>query len=400
MNSIARDPARFVLTLNAGSSSLKFALFRFTSPVECVATGKIEGIGQPAAKLSFKTISTGTATKTELGTSSLPDCLAAILKALQPLASVDALVAVGHRVVHGGPRYNIPQAVTADLLKELCVLSPLDPEHLPVEIELIEAFQSRCPKVPQVACFDTAFHHDLPRLSKMLPIPRHYEESGVRRYGFHGLSYQFLMEELLRLGDPAAKTGRVVLAHLGNGASMAAVREGKCIDTSMSFTPTAGLIMGTRSGDLDPGLAAYLARTEKMTAAQFQNLINHQSGLLGISGLSADMRVLLEEETRNPHAAEAVNLFCYQAKKWLGAFIAALGGIDTIVFAGGIGENCPEVRRRICEGLDFIGINVDKELNAQADGLISAARSCVSVRVIHTDEEAMIARSVATLLSS
>jgi len=400
MNATARDPARFVLTLNAGSSSLKFALFRFASPVECVATGKIDGMGKPGAEISLKTLSSGAVTNVELGSVRLPDCLTAILKALHPLAPVDALVAVGHRVVHGGPNYNLPQVVTPEMLKELQGLSPLDPEHLPAEIELIGAFQTRCPNLPQVACFDTAFHHDLPRVSKVLPIPRRYEQAGVRRYGFHGLSYQFLMEELLRLDDPAAKTGRVILAHLGNGASMAAVLKGKCIDTSMSFTPTAGLVMGTRSGDLDPGLAAYLARTEKMTAAQFQDLINHQSGLLGVSGLSADMRVLLAAEARNPHAAEAVNLFYYQAKKWLGAFAAALGGVDTLVFAGGIGENCPDLRWRICEGLDFIGIRMDRALNAGNAELISSAESRVAVRVIHTDEEAMIARSVAMLLSA
>ena len=252
--------------------------------------------------------------------------------------------AVGHRVVHGGPNYSEPQKVTAEMVEELHRLSPFDPEHLPLEIELIEAFRQRHPRLPQVACFDTAFHRTMPRVATLLPIPRRYEAQGVRRYGFHGLSYAILMEELARLGDPAAKKGRVILAHLGNGASLAAVRDGKSIDTSMGFTPTAGLVMSTRSGDLDPGLVAYLARTEQMSAAKFQKMVNHESGLLGVSETSSDMRDLLDRETKDVRAAEAVALFCYQAKKWIGSFAAALGGLDTLVFAGGIGENAPPVR--------------------------------------------------------
>jgi acetate kinase len=269
---------------------------------------------------------------------------------------------------------------------------------LPREIELIEAFRLRYPKLPQVACFDTAFHRTMPRVAKLLPIPRCYDAKGVQRYGFHGLSYSYLMEELKRLGDPAATTGRVILAHLGNGASMAAVRDGKSIDTSMGFTPTAGLVMSTRSGELDPGLAPYLARTEHMTTRQFYEMVNHKSGLLGVSEISSDMRDLLAQEPEDIRAAEAVALFCYQAKKWIGAFTAALGGLDTFVFAGGIGENAPPVRTRICEGLGALGIELDESRNAQSAGLISTDASPASVRVIRTDEELMIARSVCRLL--
>jgi acetate kinase len=269
---------------------------------------------------------------------------------------------------------------------------------LPREIELIEAFRQRHPKLPQVACFDTAFHRTMPRVAKLLPIPRCYDAKGVQRYGFHGLSYSYLMEELKRLGDPAATTGRVILAHLGNGASMAAVRDGKSIDTSMGFTPTAGLVMSTRSGELDPGLAPYLARTEHMTTKQFYEMVNHKSGLLGVSEISSDMRDLLAQEPNDIRAAEAVALFCYQAKKWIGAFTAALGGLDTFVFAGGIGENAPPVRTRICEGLGALGIELDESRNAQSAGLISTDASPASVRVIRTDEELMIARSVCRLL--
>jgi acetate kinase len=247
--------------------------------------------------------------------------------------------------------------------------------------------------LPQIGCFDTAFHRDLPRRARILPLPRRYEATGVRRYGFHGISYEFLMEELRRVQDPAATKGRVVLAHLGNGASMAAVREGQCIDTSMAFTPTAGLVMGTRSGDLDPGVVSYLATTENMSAAQFQKLVNHESGLLGISETSSDMRTLLAAERHDVRAAEAVEIFCYQAKKWLGAYVAALGGLDTLVFAGGIGENCPSVRSRICRGMEFLGLELDDARNTGNDAVISRVGSRVSVRVIHTDEEEMIARS-------
>ena len=310
----------------------------------------------------------------------------------------DALTAVGHRVVHGGPKYSQPQRITAEMVEELHRLSAFDPEHLPEEILLTEAFHRRFPDLPQVACFDTAFHHDLPRVAQLLPIPRRYEAQGVRRYGFHGLSYAFLMGELARLAGTEAAHGRVILAHLGNGASLAAVRDGKPVDTSMSFTPTAGVPMSTRSGDLDPGLVWYLARTEKMSAKQFNEMVNSQSGLLGISETSSDMRDLLDRETQDVRAAEAVALFCYQVKKWIGAFAAALGGLDTLVFAGGIGENAPPVRARICDGLGFLGMELEEKRNAATESVISAAASRVAVRVIHTDEELMIARSVCRTL--
>ena len=284
------------------------------------------------------------------------------------------------------------------MLSELHRITPYDPDHLPCEIELIEAFQQRHPKLPQVACFDTTFHRGMPRVAKLLPIPRRLEAKGVQRYGFHGLSYAYLMEELVRLGEVAATSGRVILAHLGNGASMAAVRDGKSIDTSMGFTPASGLPMSTRSGDLDPGLVSFLARTEQMSAAQFDHMVNHESGLLGVSEISSDVRDLLTKEGVDVRAAEAITLFCYQAKKWIGAFAAALGGLDTLVFAGGIGENAPLIRERICEGLGFLGVELDEQCNAKNAPLISPAAARVKVRVIRTDEELMIARSVARVL--
>jgi acetate kinase len=300
--------------------------------------------------------------------------------------------------VHGGPKYSDPQLITKEMVEELHRLSPFDPEHLPEEILLTEAFHRRFPDLPQVACFDTAFHHDLPRVARLLAIPRRYEAQGVRRYGFHGLSYAFLMGELVRLAGAEAAQGRVILAHLGNGVSLAAVRGGQSIDTSMGFTPIAGVPMSTRSGDLDPGLLWYMARTEGFDAKRFNEMVNFQSGLLGVSETSSDMRDLLACETRDVRAAEAVALFCYQVKKWIGAFAAALGGLDTLVFAGGIGEKAPTVRARICTGLEFFGIELEKKRNTANEGLISAAASRVAVRVIRTDEEWMIAKTVCRVL--
>ncbi len=309
------------------------------------------------------------------------------------------IAAVGHRIVHGGSRYHQPERVTAELIEELHKISPCDPDHLPGEIELVEAFQNRDPGLPQVACFDTAFHHGMPRVAQIVPIPRRFEAAGVRRYGFHGLSYAFLMEELARVASPEEAGGRVILAHLGAGASLAAVRGGHSVDTSMGFTPASGLVMGTRTGDLDPGLVRFLSRTGGITADQFDSLVNHESGLLGVSETSSDVRDLLARQNADVRAAEAVELFCYQAKKWLGAFAAALGGLDTLVFSGGIGENAPEIRRRICEGLEFLGIALDENRNASSALLISTDQGPVKVRVIRTDEGLMIAKAAARLIA-
>ncbi len=382
-----------ILTINGGSSSIKFALFESGDSLQRILEGGIERIGLPAASLQVKGLNPA-------------DNFSRLVSAPDHTAAVEALMdwieehsgrnlsAVGHRVVHGGPKYSQPQLITAEMIEELHQLSPFDPEHLPEEILLTEAFHQRFPNLPQVACFDTAFHHDLPLVARLLPIPRRYEAAGVRRYGFHGLSYGFLMGELSRLDGTAAAQGQVILAHLGNGASLAAVHEGKPVDTSMSFTPIAGLPMSTRSGDLDPGLVWYLARTEQMSAKQFSEMVNFQSGLLGISEISSDMRDLLDREIQDERAAIAIALFCYQVKKWIGAFAAALGGVDTLVFAGGIGENAPTVRARICDGLGFLGIELEAKRNAANEDVISAVTSRVPVRVIHTDEALMIARLV------
>jgi acetate kinase len=285
-------------------------------------------------------------------------------------------------------------------MDELQRLSSSDPEHLPGEIELIQWFAQRYPHLPQVACFDTAFHRDMPYVASLLPIPRRYEKLGLQRYGFHGLSYAFLMRELSRVGKPGDANGRIILAHLGNGASMAAVRAGKAVDTTMSFTPASGLVMSRRSGDLDPGLISYLARTEGMTVEQFHRMVNTESGLLGVSEISADMRDLLKQEQDDPRAAEAVALFCYHAKKAIGSLAAALGGLDTLVFSAGIGEHSPIVRARICEELEFLGIAIDSARNEADEAVISSEGSRVTVRVIHTDEESEIARSVLEMIGA
>jgi len=381
-----------VLTINGGSSSIKFALYEADKTLKRGLYGKVDRIGLSGTNLTFHNADGKPQAGLNLTATDHKSAANFLIDWLEKQNGFASIQAVGHRVVHG-MKHTEPEMVTQDLLVELHRISPNDPDHMPREIELIETFRQRHPKLPQVACFDTAFHQTMPRVAKLLPIPRRFDAKGIQRYGFHGLSYSYLMEELARLDTVAAK-GRVILAHLGNGASLAAVRDGKSMDTSMGFTPTAGLVMSTRSGDLDPGLAPFLERTEQMTTKQFYEMVNHKSGLLGVSETSSDMRDLLDHEQQDIRAAEAVALFCYQAKKWIGSFAAALGGLDTLVFAGGIGENAPIIRARICEGLGFLGIELNEQHNAETAPVISAQTHRVTVRVIRTDEELMIARSV------
>jgi len=387
-----------ILTINGGSSSIKFALFEAGESPRRILAGGIERIGLPDASFRVKSLNQADNFSRPVTASNHTAAVGALMDWIEERGGGDALAAVGHRVVHGGPRYSKPQRITPEMVEELRRLVPFDPDHLPEEILLTEAFHRRFPDLPQVACFDTAFHHDLPRVAQQLPIPRRYEAQGVRRYGFHGLSYEFLIGELARQAGAEAAQGRLILAHLGNGASLAAVRDGKPVDTSMGFTPTAGVPMSTRSGDLDPGLVWYLARTDKMSAKQFNAMVNFESGLLGVSETSSDMRDLLDREAHDVRAAEAVALFCYQVKKWIGSFAAALGGLDTLVFAGGIGENAPPIRARICDGLGFLGIELDEKRNVANAGVISSEISRNSVRVIRTDEEWVIASTVCRVL--
>jgi len=297
-------------------------------------------------------------------------------------------------------QHTAPELISQELIDDLRRIIPCDPQHLPSEIGLLEAFRDHFPKLPQFACFDTGFHSTMPRVAKLLSIPRRFDRLGIQRYGFHGLSYEYLMLELVRIGDVASTHGRVILAHLGNGASLAAIRDGNCIDTSMGFTPAAGLTKSRRSGDLDPGLFGYLARTEKMTIADFDQMVNHESGLLGLSETSSDVRDLVSREPNDIRAKEALEMFCYQTKKWIGVFVAALGGLQTLVFTGGIGENAPSVRSRICEGLSCFGIEIDDANNVANAEVISSSSGSVTVRVIRTDEEQMIAHSVDRMMRS
>jgi acetate kinase len=380
-----------VLSINAGSSSIRFAFHGAGSPPANLLNGTLERIGRGGTNLSLS--GTGRATdppRLAVDAADWHSAVAFLMVWLEARPLFADVRAVGHRVVHG-MSHTSPQVVTEALLSELKAIMPYDPEHLPREIELIETMSRRFPRLAQVACFDTAFHRSMPRVATILPIPRRYQSRGVQRYGFHGLSYTFLLKELARRGDPAAASGRVIFAHLGSGASLAAVRDGRSIDTSMGFTPASGLPMSTRSGDLDPGLTYFLALHEGMDAVAFQNMTNHESGLLGLSETSADMRDLLAREAGDIRAAEAVAHFCYQTKKWIGAFAAALGGLDTLVFAGGIGENAAPIRARICEGLEFLGVELNSEQNARNAPLISSDAGRATVRVMRTDEESVIA---------
>ncbi len=393
----AQPQAQRVLAINGGSSSVKFALYQAGESLLAELSGCIDRIGSPHASLSFgKPGQDGHDTR-PVPAEDLPSTIQFLIDWLDEHVGLATLAAVGHRIVHG-MQFTQPEPVTSALLDQLRRTSALDPDHLPGEIALIEAFQQRVPTLPQVACFDTAFHRTMPRVATLLPIPRRFDDAGVQRYGFHGLSYAYLMEELGKLAGDDVARGRVVLAHLGNGASLAAVRDGRSMDTSMGFTPTGGVPMGTRTGDLDPGVAWYLMRSENLTPAQFNALINHESGLLGMSQISADMRELLAKESTDERAAEAVAVFCYQVKKWIGAFAAALGGLDTLVFAGGIGENSAVVRSRVCDGLDFLGVEIDDPRNKAHAPLISTGASRAMVRIIRTDEQWMIAKSVCRIL--
>ncbi len=387
-----------ILTINGGSSSIKFAVFEAGDSLRRVLEGGIERIGLPEASLRVRGLNPADNFSRPVTAPDHTVAVGALTDWIEERNGRDALTAVGHRVVQGGPKYGKPQRITSEMVEELHRLSPFDPDHLPEEILLTKAFHQRFPDLPQVACFDTAFHHDLPRVAQLLPIPRRYEAQGVRRYGFHGLSYAFLMGELARLAGSEAAQGRVILAHLGNGASLAAVRDGKPVDTSMSFTPAAGVPMSTRSGDLDPGLFWYLFRTEGLDAKRFNEMVNFQSGLLGVSETSSDMRDLLDRERRmcgrlrrSPcSATRSRNGSAHSRRRWA----------DWTRWSSpaGIGENAPTARARICDGLRFLGIELEMERNLANEDVISAAASRVAVRVIRTDEERMIAETVCRVL--
>ena len=383
---------RSILTINGGSSSIKFALYEIDGALKQLLSGEIENIGTGNTRLSFNDFNTDQKNNISMNADGYNNVAFFLIDWLEKQGYFVSVSAIGHRIVQG-MKHSVPELITHELLVDLKNISAYDPDHLPGEIKLIELFRKHYPSLPKIACFDTAFHTSIPIVAKLLSIPRRYYEMGIHRYGFHGLSYAYLMEELQGI-DHAAAQGKIILAHLGSGASLAAVNEGKSIDTSMGFTPASGLVMGTRSGDLDPGVAWYLMQSEKLSTEQFNHLINYESGLLGISETRSDMRELLKLKDTDKRAAEAAELFCYQTKKWIGSFAAALGGIDTLVFSGGIGENAPEIRSRICDGMKFLGIELDNNRNVNNESIISSDLSKVSVRVIKTNEELMIARMV------
>ena len=385
-----------ILTLNAGSSSIKFALYRMEGREQRSASGMIDRIGLPDGR--FRAMNDRETLVDEPG--SFPDheaALAVLFAWLRSISGGIVVSAIGHRVVQGGPRLTRPAQVTAEILTELKSFISLAPNHLPGQIAAIEAAGRAYPTLPQVVCFDTAFHRSMPAIARRLPLPREYFDKGVQRYGFHGLSYDYLAMELARIA-PSEVAGRVVIAHLGNGASMAAVQGGKAVDTTMGLTPLGGLVMSTRAGDLDPGVVLYLLRDAGLSVDQAEDLLAKKSGLLGISGVSSDMKDLLERQTADPHAAEAVEIFCRQARKFVAAMTASLGGIDTLIFTGGIGEHAAEVRQRIADGLGFLGITLDVARNAASADVISSDASKVVVRVMKTNEEVMIARQTLALL--
>jgi len=389
-------PSPCVLALNSGSSSIKFAVFPLGAS-EPVLKGRAERIGLDGGL--FQTVD-GAGAQVAHEQQPLPDHAAALRRVLDCTQGVatHSLVAVGHRVVRGGVADTDPELVSSALLSRIRELIPYLPEHLPHQVAAIEAVERFDSTLRQVVCFDTAFHRTMPRVAQLYALPRDLLNDGILRYGFHGLSYEYVIGEYARIAGSGAARGRVVIAHLGNGCSMAAIREGRSIDTTMGFTPTGGLMMSSRSGDLDPGVIVYLLEQKGLSVAALSDILNRRSGLTGVSGGSPDMRDLLAREAADPHAAEAIALFCYQAKKFLGALAAALGGLDALIFTAGIGENAPEVRRRICEGMGHLGLALDLPANDANAPLISANGAPVSIRVIPTNEELMIARHTASVI--
>jgi acetate kinase len=386
-----------VLTMNRGSSTLKSALYEAENGEKLLLAIGMDQGGGSGGRLKIADPGGTNLLDTGIAKAGSDDALEAMLVWLGERGFLAGLAAVGHRLVQSGPRHKKPERITPKFLAEIQKLVPLDPDHLPAAIAGIRFFGQKFPEISQVACFDTAFHSTLPNVARRYALPRGLSDDGIVRYGFHGLSYEYVMGEL-HLLEGALADERVIIAHLGSGASMVAVKQGKSIDTSMGFTPLEGLVMGTRSGDVDPGVLLYLIREKKMSAKEVDALLNKESGLLGISGKTADVRVLQGEALRDAHAAEALDVFCYRAKKYIGAYAAALGGLDVLVFTGGIGEHAAQIRRRICEGLEFLGIQLDGPRNEANADVISPANGGVKVRVLKTNEDLMIARHTVSVL--
>lgn len=379
--------------INCGSSSIKFALYCLGDHEELIAQGAAEQIGLSDGWLW---LNDGSGKRLSDLKAPLPDnnkAVELIFKQFIEKYNFPIPDAVGHRLAHGGPDHLAPEIVTQSLMKELNALISIAPIHLPDELNCLEAVSEHYPQLPQVVCFDTTFHRQMPDMGKLLPLDQRLKQEGIHRYGFHGLSYEYITSVL-----GSSTLGRVIIAHLGSGSSMTALKNGIPQDTTMGFSPLGGLMMGTRCGDLDPGVLLYLMREKGYDAQQLQELLYHQSGLMGISGISPDMKTLLDQRSSEPHAAQAIELFCYTARKYIGALSAVLGGLDMLVFTGGIGERAAEIRWMICHGLDFLGIILDRQNNDADANVISAISSPCAVRVIPTNEDIMIARHAREML--
>lgn len=385
-----------ILTLNAGSSSLKFALFATGIEMTRLLDGTVERIGEPGARLEIHDQRSGNISQLTGELLSHRAAFAAVLEQIGLVGSSLQITAVGHRFAHGGPDCDCPKLVTAELVRQIERLVPLAPLHLPANLAGIAAVSAERPELRQIACFDTAFHRNLPRLAQMTGLPRTLETPELRRYGYHGLSYEYILSALQRDGFEVG-TERIVVAHLGNGASLAAIRAGRSVETTMGFSTISGVPMGSRSGDIDPGLLLHLQRDGAMSAAQVEDLLTTGAGLLGLSGFSRDIRELMNR--RDPVSAEAIRYFCYHVRRHLAGLTASIEGLDRLVFTGGIGANSAPVRALVCTGLGYLGLSLDETANTEGHKIISGVGSRVVVEVRQTDEEAMIAKHVTRLCS-
>lgn len=391
-------PRSCLLTINGGSSSIKYALYEIKEPLNQLLSGEIKGINSGNAQHHYIHLEGAHNHHFNVPVNNHSEAAEWLFNWLEKETEFIELKAIGHRIVQG-MAHSSPEKITDELLKELKAMSAYDPEHLPAEIKLIEVFRKCYPNIDQVVCFDTSFHTTMPHVAKLIPIPKKYRNKGIKRYGFHGISYSYLIENFRQMEGAEKAKGRIIIAHLGSGASLVAVKNGKSIDTSMGFTPASGLTMSTRTGDLDPGVAWHLQKFEKLSPKKFNHLVNHEAGLLAISETTSDMQELLKIKNKDTRAAEAIDFFCYQNIKWIGAFTAVLGGLDTLIFSGGIGEHSPEVRSKICDGLEFMGIELDEINNMNNRTIISAEESKTTVYMMHTNEELMIAKLACNTLN-
>ncbi len=389
-----------IIALNTGSSSIKFALYEIGEAERLVFTGSLTKIGNPHGMFSVQDNQGNSLASVGVETQNHDTACDYVFSWILSQNEGRKPDAVGHRIVHGGPHYSNPQIVTPELIASLDTLSPYAPEHLPQAIKAVRHVAGLFPGTLQVTCFDTSFHSTMPAVAKLYALPEFIRKEGVQRYGFHGLSYEYILLELKRQRGMPAVEKRIILAHLGHGASMAAVKNGKSIETTMGFSPAGGLVMSTRTGDLDPGVILFLLQQNRMTPATIKEMVNRQSGLIGVSGSTDDMRDLLDAEQVDDSAKQAVELFCYQARKYIGTLAAVLGGLDTLVFTGGIGEHSPEIRSRICDGLEFLGIRIDEKKNSINSAEISFESGQVELRIIKTNEELMIARHTMRVLET